>query len=298
MRAYVDLRTPNGETVRLTPSDIVGRLGSAALHLPDARISEAHALVSLRGCELKLLALRGRFAVDGHVLEQVVLEPGQTIDFAPGLSVQVHRVVIPEKVLAIEGEGLPRSVLSGVCSLAVSPQPRLVGRYVAGAAAHVWTVGESWCLRVGTEPVVPLEAGQTFVAGGVQFTAVEVAVADGASGQTREGGLRPPIRVEARFDSVLIKREGRETLSVGGIGARILSELVACDGPVSWRVLAEALWPDASDLALLRTRWDPALFRLRKKLRDAGLPRGLVRADNVGYLELVLEDGDSVLDDV
>ena len=34
------------------------------LHVDDARVSEAHALVSLRGRELQLLALRGRFAVD------------------------------------------------------------------------------------------------------------------------------------------------------------------------------------------------------------------------------------------
>ncbi len=298
MRAFVELRVPDGATVRLAPSDIVGRVSSAALHLPDARISEAHALVSLRGSELKLLALRGRFAVDGHVLEQVVLEVGQIIDFAPGLSVQVRRVVIPEKVLAIEGEGLPRTVLSGVCSLDVAPQPRLVGRYVAGAAAHLWTVGEFWCLRVGSEPAVPLHVGDTFVAGGVRFSAIEVCVSNGASGETREGGLRPPLRIEARFDSVLIKREGRETVSLGGIGARILSELIACDGPVSWRVLAEGIWPDTTDLVLLRPRWDPALFRLRKKLQDAGLPRGLVRADRLGFLELVLEDSDSVLDDV
>ena len=38
---------------------------SAALHLDDPRVSEAHAMVSIRGSELKLLALRGRFQIDG-----------------------------------------------------------------------------------------------------------------------------------------------------------------------------------------------------------------------------------------
>ena len=290
------MRAPDGAIVRLNPSDMIGRVSSAALHLPDARISEAHALVSLRGQELKLLALRGRFAVSGCILDEVVLEEGQVIDFAPGLSVEVHTVAIPDEVLAIEAPGLGRRVLSGVCSLQVRPQPQLVGRYVAQAAAHIWTVGEAWCLRVGDAPAVPLRAGDDFVVDGMSFRAVHVAVDDGGSGETQAGGLRPPLRIEARFDSVLIKREGRETCSLGGISARILSELVACDGPVSWRVLAQEIWPDTDDSTHLRTRWDPALFRLRKKLRDAGLPRGLVRADRLGYLELVLEATDSVLD--
>jgi pSer/pThr/pTyr-binding forkhead associated (FHA) protein len=49
MFAFVRIRLPDGTERRVSPSDLVGRLETAALHLDDARISEAHALVSLRG---------------------------------------------------------------------------------------------------------------------------------------------------------------------------------------------------------------------------------------------------------
>jgi len=60
MRAFVRLRCTDGSIAELTHGDLIGRLGTAALHFDDARISEAHAMISLRGQELKLLALRGR----------------------------------------------------------------------------------------------------------------------------------------------------------------------------------------------------------------------------------------------
>ena len=64
MRAFVRFRLPEGNSVELGHGDLIGRLWSAALPIADARISEADAMVSLRGQELKLLALRGRFALN------------------------------------------------------------------------------------------------------------------------------------------------------------------------------------------------------------------------------------------
>ena len=111
MRAYVRLELPDGQFAELGPGDLIGRLWSAALPLSDGRISEAHAMVSLRGQELKLLALRGRFAVQGQGLSSLVLAPGQVISMAEGLDLRVAEVFLPSKVLAIEGEGLPRMVV-------------------------------------------------------------------------------------------------------------------------------------------------------------------------------------------
>ena len=64
MRARVRLRLDSGEVRQLVSGDIIGRIWGAALRLDDPQISEAHALVSMRGTALKLLALRGRFVVD------------------------------------------------------------------------------------------------------------------------------------------------------------------------------------------------------------------------------------------
>ena len=84
-------------------------------------------------------------------------------------------------------------------------------------------------------------------------------------------------------------------MALSGIGARIISELVACDGPVSWEVLAAMIWRDA-DGTDLRGRWDVALARLRRKLIESDLRRDLVRSDGAGHLELFLTEHDGVED--
>jgi len=297
LSAYVRLRRPDGTLCSLAPGDLVGRLSSAALHLHDARISEAHSLISLRGGELKLLALRGRFAVAGKVADEVALAPGMLVEFAPGLVVEVVEVVVPTDVLALEGAGLPRQILAGVSSLEVTGRPRLISRYVGEAPAHIWSIGPTWALRIGEEPVRALVAGDTFEVEGVAFTAVEVSLTEAGGARTQAGGLRPPLRIEARFDSVQILRPGLATFAIGGIGARILSELVAFDGPVNWRVIAAEIWTEDDDRALLRSRWDVALSRLRVKLREARLPPDLVRADRSGFVELLLEADDVVVNE-
>ena len=58
MRPTVSLQLPDGSIHELGHGDLIGRLWTAALHLDDGRISEAHAMISLRGSELHLLALR------------------------------------------------------------------------------------------------------------------------------------------------------------------------------------------------------------------------------------------------
>lgn len=274
----------------------MGRLWSAALSIPDGRISEAHAMVSLRGQELKLLALRGRFAHEGRSCSSLVLAEGQEISLAEGLVLRVEEVHLPAAVFAVEGDGLPRVVITGMCSLLTRPRPEILPRYLPEAPAHLWTDGEGWCLSLGGETRA-VRPGDTWEVDGRSFRGVSVALQRASRSVTRlEGGVAPPLKILANFETAHIHPEGGEPLALSGVAARLLSEVVAFDGPVPWQVLAQELWPGEDDRHLLRRKLDVNLSRLRKRLRDAGIRADLVRSDGFGHVELFLHDQDLVED--
>jgi hypothetical protein len=142
LRAFVTLLLPDGTLKQVVSGDLIGRLPSAAVFLDDERVSEAHALVSLRGADLKILSLRGRLIVDGKAMTEAVLEEGMVIEPAPGLELTVASVALPDAVLALQGEGLPRQILGGTTSILLTPRPAIVQRYVGDAVAWVWPVGD------------------------------------------------------------------------------------------------------------------------------------------------------------
>lgn len=299
MRAHVRMRSPDGQTHALGPGDIIGRLATAALHLDDARVSEAHAMISLRGRELKLLALRGLFAVDGTPKEEVVLQAGMSLELARGVALHIEEVVLPEALLAIEGGGLPRQVLAGTASLVLKPRPALLPRYQGEAAAHIWDNGERWRIRIGAEPARDLVPGDSWELEGRTFRVLRVDLEHGGQIPTQlDGAIHPRLRIVAAFDTVHIQIDGKPVLALDGISARIISELVAVGGPSSWDVIAGQIWSDEPDRAQLRRRWDISVARLRRKLREARVRPDLVRAGGTGQVELFLCSGDVVEDRV
>ena len=292
---HVVLRVADGSLHRLVPGDLVGRVYTAALTIEDARVSEAHAMVSLRDGLLVLLALRRLLRVDGRELRQVVLTPGLVVDLADGVSLAVEAVELPETVLALEGAGLGRRVLSGAAFLRLGSPPELLPRYVPDARAQVWSYGTGWRYRVdGGEPR-DLVAGHPLVVGDSVFRVVEVRLRD-ASRNGTEVGTDVPLRIVARHVTVHIHREGQPICVLVGVAGRIVSELVVMGVPVSWEVLATLVWPDEEDRGVLRRRWDVHLGRLRAKLREACIREDLVRPDGRGNLELVLAPRDVVED--
>lgn len=296
MTAWVLMRPGSGEAVDLGPGAIIGRSPRCALFLDDGRVSEAHAMVSLRGGALRLIALRGRFAVEGRTLADVELAPGMEICFAPGLEVVVEDVLLPEFVLALAAEGEPRVVLQGTTSLLSGGE--LAPGWRDDALAWVWSAGQGWRLRLGDAAAGDLCGGAVFEVGGTRWEAAEVPLALASAEATRlDGALRAPIRVIARFQTVHIQMEGADTVLLEGVPGRIVSELVAFGGPVAWDVLARQIWRDAVDPSVLRPRWDAALQRLRARLRAGGVRPDLVRSDRTGHAELLLEAHDELVDE-
>lgn len=273
-------------------------MATAALLIDDARVSEAHALITLRAGELRLLPLRGRCAVDGELVTEAVLEPDMVIEPAPGLELLVEAVHLPEVVMALAGEELPLQVLNAVVSLRTRPVPVLLPRYVGDADAHIWVTGSDWRVRVGDGPTLPLLPGQELVVKGRRFVAVTASLERAAQSPTRNAdGYRVPLRIVARFDAVHIHRGAELVLVLDGLAARVISELVAAATPLGWEGLAAELWRDDTDRGSRRGRWDVLMARLRRKLRTAGISTDLVRASGNGLVELVLRQDDVLINE-
>lgn len=300
MEAIAIFRLPDGTTAALGHGDLIGRLESAALHLGDPRISEAHAMVSLRGPGLKLLALRGRLHVAGQQLSDIDLVPGLRIDFADGITLTVMDLIAPDSVPTLGLGDHDTRYVTGVCSLIDGGPPTLRSGFSPGALAWFWPEDDHLLMRRPGLPDAALVPGEDLVLGGARVHVRQATVRN----RSYETTLRPnpatppgPLEIVARFTSAHICRKGERVVVIAGIPGRILSELAAASVPMAWSDLAREIWPDERGERGLRARWDVNLNRLRKKLLAAGIPADLVRSDGVGNVELCLGPEDSVRDD-
>jgi hypothetical protein len=295
MQPHALFRTDDGALHAVPHGGLIGRLQGAALVLPDPRVSEVHAMVSLRGGSLLLLTLRGRFAVDGRTPSSLELAPGQRVQFAKDLGVDVVRVHLPDAVLALRlGDGPPLA-LSGVTSLVDHPEPRLVTGYKPDARAVFWSQDGAWRMRVRDGADQPLAEGPVDV-GALDLACVRMQLRGLDRDATRQlGGVAAPLLLVNHYDSVQLHRDGQPPVTITGNAARIVGELVAFGGPVEWQTLAREIWGD-TDAHRLRRNLDQTLLRLRRKLEGGRIRPDLVRADGSGKVELVLGENDRVED--
>lgn len=253
-------------------------------------------MLSLRGGDLWLLALRRRLAIGGKSVAEVRLAAGQRIALAQGLELAVEAVELPDAALAIEAPGLPTTVLPGVCSLRVHPQIQLFPRHEPGAPCLLWDTCDGW-RRAQDGVTTTLAEGDTWQVEGVTFRAVALPVGGAGLSPTRmTGGIDPPLRIVTAWETAQVQAGDSPPVTFAGVHARILSELAMLGGPAGWEVVAREVWPDEEDAWVLRKRWDVNLGRIRGRLREGGVRTDLVRAAGTGQVELVLRRGD-VLED-
>lgn len=295
MGAFVRLRLADGRVVELKPGDVLGRMRTAALRFNDPRISEAHALVSLRSSQLRLLALRGRFTIDGRPTSEAVLEVGLVIHLAHDLPLVVTALGLPGHIAALEGPSFARAVLPPVAALHVAQELTLTSGFSTTADALLWEHDERYHLRTGTTEV-EVQPGVPFVVAGHELRIVHIDLRDASASRTDVNDVDNPLAISARFDTVHIVMNAREPVVLGGHNARIVSELVALGGHADWEVVAREIWGHDEDLPPLRKRWDSALARLRTKLREGRVRDDLVRTNGSGHAELFLRPGDRVDD--
>ena len=301
MTARVVLALPGDLHVSCGPGALIGRSYAADVRLDDGRLSEAHAMVSLRGRELVLLPLRGRLRVGERDVARVLLVAGVVVTLATGVDLRVVTADLPRTVLAAElhrspaQQNTPPQLLTGVMSVVASPSPHLAAGVQPAAVALVFSDGLSWFVRCGEEAAVEVASGDVVdMSDGWHLRFVDVDIETLAVLETSP--LLPTterLRLVSRFESVEVWRGDERVLLLAGVPARLVAELLAFGGPVRWEVLAESLWPQP-DVArdVLRHRLDVALTRLRKRLAYVGVRRDLVTAHRTGQLELVLRPGD------
>lgn len=287
----VSVLTDDGEVHELTDGSLIGRSPRCELQLFDARVSELHATISHRGVHARLLGLRGRFAVDGEMKDDAVLEPGMTVHLARDLSLRVLSVETPETVLAVDLPDGREFIPAGVTSLFEQP-PYAKRGWTSRALAWVWSAEGEWF--TGRDHGQPLHPGDAIQVGDARFPTRSVSgrpVAD-----TEHGDFASPLTLRCFFDVVHLERAGRPVLVLGNNAARIIGELVTSGCPLPWIDLARTISGDA-DPAVLRRRWDNQLHRLRATLRKAGISPGLVSPDGSGLVHLVMRTTDVILDE-
>jgi hypothetical protein len=289
------LRPPDAEPVRLHPGGIVGRLAAAALRLEDPRVSEAHALLSLRGRALKLLALRGALGVRGRWLGEVELREGQRVSLAEGLALEVLEVVLPVSVLALEApDGVRVELDRPEMSLSLGPLRAEAGAQ-PDAVAWAWCSGDRWWLQARGSRPVELDEGAVVTLGDQELRVSSLPLpALGTPATSSAGKLHPPLTLRCWPQHTEISVEGRQhpvklTRNAHAI-VRETAALTAEGGSVHWLEVAERIWR----VNATEDNWYTNLARLRDRLRQHDLPPDLVRCSD-GQVQLALREGvDSV----
>ncbi|MEZ4322210.1 MAG: hypothetical protein R3F61_32355 [Myxococcota bacterium] len=272
--------------------DLIGRLSTAALQIDDLRVSEAHAMVSLRSGSLRLLALRRRFEVDRKPAGEVELFAGLQIVLAPEVTLRIGAVRLPDAVMGLRWAGGEAALLHDVAAIVAEPEPAVVWRPVPHAHVQLWRMGDTWRYVHGDAPPADLQVGDRLSVGSVEFEAALIPLQTGDA--TRGPGQ--PLRIVAFYDTVHILRDRHPPFVIAGGGARLISELALAGVPIGWAPLARTLWTDDEPDHVLRGRLDAVLRRLRSKLASGGIRDDLVAADGLGHVELRLDSSDSIED--
>lgn len=304
MRVKAKLLLDDGRRVEVIPGAVIGRMPQCSVRIEDPRVSEAHALISLRGAQLRLLALRGRLSVDGKPKTDIVLNAGLHITLASFFRVVVEAVELPSTVLAVSLREAPWGTLGahGVVALHPHSVSPLRPGYDPEADAHVWThdAGSYLRRRSATSEVAldePLSPGSSFEVGGRHFS-LDLVTRDALEARptTELGHDQTRLNLVLNYDSVRITSADGRSAIIDGIGARALCELYEVRSPIAWQEVAQVLWPEGLSAPTRRQRWDQLLTRVRMRLREAGLRSDLLRSSQRGLVELVLGPEDTVED--
>lgn len=298
---FVEFRH-NDRISRVTTGGLIGRSSRADFQLPEPSVSEAHAMVSLRGSALRLLALRRRVTVEGKREKTVELAPGMSISLSSTVTITVTQVSLPASSLELTGlNGGPIELTGSVLSIAPAPEGGLVAihRYQPDAYAYIWSNSDGLKISLGDDDPFPVQAGMCWTIGGILVSVEQRRTPTGVATTKQMTGFdREKLRLIGRYESVhIFKGDRSRPIVITGRPANLLSLLIEFKAPVRWEMLAREIWGENKALPQLQEVYHVTLRRLRVRLRAEGLPPDLVRPDGRGNVELNLYAGDEALDE-
>jgi hypothetical protein len=257
-------------------------------------VAEFHAVVSIRGEALSLLGLREGFRVNGAPpVHQTPLVAGQQIDLAEGVSLSVVSVQQPVRTLMLRIDEGHEVDVYGVVSLVGGSPPEFVGGWRDVAMCRVFSDGEAWFYDVGEE-TFPIVDGGGWTMGRVRVGARFRCV--GTATTQMDPMAHSPLVIRGQYDTVVFEVESRPPVVLSGLGARLISELIAVGGTANWSTLAHLVWRGLPPHTL-RRRWDVQLARIRRWLRTNGVRDDLLQMTGSGDIRLVELPGDVVRDE-
>ena len=296
MRAVAVFRlAKSNERVAVGPGEFIGRSDVATLCVDDPRISEAHAMVSLRDRHLKLMSLRGRFRVEGQVLHEVILAAGMVLELAPGVNLVCESIHMPDALVGVKISGIPEVPLTGTMTLHAHGVPSLKRGFDPAGDAVFWSVGEQWRVRVDGAPTQVLALGDVLECFGLEIEVVNVPLSDLSQPRTKSA-LRAPLVFVCANSHVRIERASEVPLRVSGIPGKILSSVLCRGGQADWQEIVEDVWPgEQAAHDVMRRRFDAGLRRLRDALLHISQSDApLLTLDGAGVLVFHLTKQDRV----
>lgn len=296
--AHVVFRLPDNRCVPVPVGGFIGRVSTAHLRLRDPEVSEGHAMISLRGREIRILALRGPVVVNDTPVAEAALRVRQKIRLSPTTVLIVEDVVLPESVLAIEGlQGGPVELAESAASLLSAPA-RIEPGLHRDAWAWIWNEGDAWFVQeTGGVPTL-LEVGRALERGDDRLRVISVPLGRGPNDTKAEDGA--PVRVEIGPGFARMGAGRGPMLSLGGNQADLIRLLAEADAPVHWTRLAKYFWPE-KDQPKWRDRFDAMVKELKAKLRDHRIRPDVVWSWDGSYklnltgLDTLVETGDGAV---
>lgn len=277
----------SNQRATLNPGEYIGRSEVAALCIDDPRVSEAHAMVSLRDGHLKLIALRGRFRHKSQVLSEIILKPDLVLELAPDIHVVCEHVNMPTSVLGLIIDQDIEVRLTNTITLYAGDLPTLKRGYDPYGDAIFWDTALSWRMRTNDDASVILSAGDHYTINGTDIKVVAIPLEHAQQTKTRNS-LRAPITFTCHDMHVEMDRTGEPTVKLSGIPGRIFLSLLKRQGTASYQEVVHDVWSEdySTDLSL-RRRFDTGMRRLRAQLRLA-LPdeEPLITLDGTGIIKL------------